>query len=213
MDKFDKKLIFEAVFTCFLCFLIAFFMCYVGYNIIIVKMHNMTAQEPTAETPMNDSSHQIVAVDSAPHVDFHCDEMDLLSNPVLFANYLHMTENELYLFERYVERCRLRDDCMERRILIAEVIFNRLNADGFPNTIYDMINDSDICDTIFAGGTSDDISPLTVQAILSAYLRINSGLVPTNLLYFNSTGYESEYVAYCECEGLYFMTDGKAKFD
>lgn len=145
------------------------------------------------------------------HMDrvwFTCTDEQRMELPSEYlANAIGMDENEFEYMARVVEAESNRDGAIDDKILIAAVIFNRSASSYFTNGIANVLNESGQFDTTYNGYCSIPSTKESRWAIVEAYRELYSEEIPTNLLFFNSIGYNG-YTEYCYCNGTYFMTYG-----
>ena len=93
----------------------------------------------------------------------------------------------------------------EDKVLIAAVIFNRVEDPRFCNSISGVLNEPGQFSTTSGGWCSCSSSQSSRWAIVEAQRRLLAGEIPDNLLYFNCIGYNygTPYGCY---GGNYFMT-------
>lgn len=93
----------------------------------------------------------------------------------------------------------------EDKVLIAAVIFNRVESPSFRNTIGGVLDEPGQFSTTSNGWCSSSSSQSSRWAIVEAQRRLCNGEIPNNLLYFNCVGYNygTPYGCY---GGNYFMT-------
>lgn len=121
------------------------------------------------------------------------------------ARSVRMTVEEFDLFSRTVEAESDRSSNLEGRVLIAEVIFNRVNSSSFPDTITGVCTQSGQFQVVYEGTIwTVGRTSLSDWAIIEASRRINAELAP-NVLYFNNSGY-AYGTPYCYEGGNYFVT-------
>lgn len=117
-----------------------------------------------------------------------------------------LTEDEFILISSVVEAESDRSDNLEGRVMIAEVILNRVASASFPNTITDVCCQSGQFAVVSNGRVwSVGRTNLSDAAVIEAVRRINEVLAP-NVIYFNSIGYNGLGQAYCYEGGNYFET-------
>lgn len=103
---------------------------------------------------------------------------------------------------------------MEDKILVASVIWNRVECSQFPKSVKRVLNQDgqfyDVSGT-HAGSSRDKEAQL---AILIAYRRVHNGEIPHNVLYFNAISYKTKnpnrYKKYKHVNN-YFIRDTKCK--
>ena len=91
----------------------------------------------------------------------------------------------------------------EDKVLIAAVIFNRVEDSRFANTISGVLSEPGQFTTTSGGWCSTSSSESSRWAIVEAERRLLNGEIPSNLLYFNCLGY-SYGTAYGCYGGNYF---------
>lgn len=116
-----------------------------------------------------------------------------------------MTEEEFDLISRVVEAESDRSPDLEGRVLIALVLFNRVESGDFPGDITSVCTQSGQFQVVYEGTIwSVGRTNMSDWAILEAQRRIEAGLAP-NVMYFNNSGYAYgepyDYVG-----GNYFVT-------
>ena len=121
------------------------------------------------------------------------------------ARAVRMSVEEFDLFSRTIEAESDRSSNLEGRVLIAEVILNRVNSNSFPDTITNVCTQSGQFQVVYEGTIwTVERTNLSDWAIIEASRRINAGLAP-NVLYFNNSGY-AYGTPYCYEGGNYFVT-------
>lgn len=93
---------------------------------------------------------------------------------------------------------------LEDKILIAAVIFNRVENRQFNNTISGVLTESGQFSTVSGGWCSCRYSDSSRWAIVEAQRRLFAEEIPRDLLYFNCIGYNYG-TAYGCYGGNYFM--------
>lgn len=115
-----------------------------------------------------------------------------------------ISEEEFYFISSVVEAESDRSESLEGRILIAEVILNRVNSPSFPDTISGVLNQSGQFSTVVNGHSITERTDLSDEAVIQAVREIESGEAP-EVLFFNCIGYNyGEPYGYVD--GNYFMT-------
>lgn len=115
-----------------------------------------------------------------------------------------ISEEEFYFISSVVEAESDRSESLEGRILIAEVILNRVNSPLFPDTISEVLQQSGQFSTVVNGRSITERTDLSDEAVIQAVREIESGEAP-EVLFFNCIGYNyGEPYGYVD--GNYFMT-------
>lgn len=123
----------------------------------------------------------------------------------VMAYFCGMTEEEFDLISRTVEAESDRSDNLEGRILIAEVILNRVRSDIFPDTIEAVCTQSGQFQVVYEGTIwSVGRTDLSDRAVMEALYRIELDEAP-NVMYFNNSCYQYG-TPYCYEGGNYFVT-------
>lgn len=115
-----------------------------------------------------------------------------------------ISEEEFYFISSVVEAESDRSESLEGRILIAEVILNRVNSPSFPDTISGVLNQSGQFSTVVNGHSITERTELSDEAVIQAIREIESGEAP-EVLFFNCIGYNFG-TPYGYVDGNYFMT-------
>ena len=116
-----------------------------------------------------------------------------------------MSVDEFDLISRVVEAESDRSDNFEGRVLIAEVILNRVRSDSFPDSIEGVCTQSGQFQVVYEGTIWDvGRTNLSDDAVMEALYRIERDLAP-NVMYFNNSGY-AYGTPYCYEGGNYFVT-------
>ena len=118
-----------------------------------------------------------------------------------------MTEEEFYFISSVVEAESDRSESLEGRILIAEVILNRVNSPLFNgDTITEILTASGQFSTVVNGHSVTERTDLSDQAVIIAVQEIENGTAP-EVLFFNCIGYNYG-TPYGDgaIDGNYFMT-------
>lgn len=115
-----------------------------------------------------------------------------------------ISEEEFYFISSVVEAESDRSESLEGRILIAEVILNRVNSPLFPDTISGVLNQSGQFSTVVNGHSITERTDLSDEAVIQAIREIESGEAP-EVLFFNCIGYNYG-TPYGYVDGNYFMT-------
>lgn len=92
----------------------------------------------------------------------------------------------------------------EDKVLIAAVIFNRVEDSRFANTISGVLSEPGQFTTTSGGWCSTSSSESSRWAIVEAERRLLAGEIPSNLLYFNCIGFAPGFEPYCYEGGNYF---------
>ena len=92
----------------------------------------------------------------------------------------------------------------EDKVLIAAVIFNRVESSSFANSITGVLDEPGQFSTTSGGWCSTESSESSRWAIVIAQRRLYEGSIPDNLLYFNCQGYFPGFEPYCYEGGNYF---------
>ena len=118
-----------------------------------------------------------------------------------------ISEEEFYFISSVVEAESDRSESLEGRILIAEVILNRVNSPSFPDTISGVLNQSGQFSTVVNGHSITERTELSDEAVIQAIREIESGTAP-EVLFFNCIGFNSYGEPYGDgaIDGNYFMT-------
>ncbi len=115
-----------------------------------------------------------------------------------------MTEEEFIFISSVVEAESDRSESLEGRILIAEVILNRVNSPSFPDTITGVLTQSGQFTTVVNGHSVTERTELSDEAVIQAVRAIESGEAAP-VYFFNCIGYNyGEPYGYVD--GNYFMT-------
>lgn len=112
---------------------------------------------------------------------------------------------EFEFMARVIEMESDRTDNIDGKILIAAVIFNRVESDEFPNTISSVLTDPGQFSTVNNGWCNHHYTITSRWAIVEAQRQLASGEIPEDLLYFNCIGYFGGYEPYDYVGGNYFM--------
>lgn len=115
-----------------------------------------------------------------------------------------ISEEEFYFISSVVEAESDRSESLEGRILIAEVILNRVNSPSFPDTISGVLNQSGQFSTVVNGHSITERTELSDEAVIQAIREIEDGTAP-EVLFFNCIGY-TYGTPYGYVDGNYFMT-------
>ena len=116
-----------------------------------------------------------------------------------------MTVEEFDLMSRVVEAESDRSDNLEGRVLIAEVILNRVESADFANDITGVCYQSGQFEVVSNGMIySVGRTELSDAAVCEAYKRTQDGEAP-NVMYFNNSNY-AYGTPYCYEGGNYFVT-------
>lgn len=101
---------------------------------------------------------------------------------------------------------------MEDKILVASVIWNRVNCKQYDNSVKRVLNDGGFYNLKTGGGSSKDKK--AQLAILFAYRDLHNGDIAHNVLYFNCISYKTKnpnrYKKYKHVNN-YFIRDTKCK--
>lgn len=92
----------------------------------------------------------------------------------------------------------------EDKVLIAAVIFNRVEDPRFYSSISGVLNEPGQFSTTSGGWCSCSSSQSSRWAIVEADRRLQNGDIPSNLLYFNCQSYFSGFEPYTYEGGNYF---------
>ena len=117
-----------------------------------------------------------------------------------------ISEEEFYFISSVVEAESDRSESLEGRILIAEVILNRVESDLFPDTISGVLNQSGQFSTVVNGHSITERTELSDEAVIQAIREIESGTAPS-VMYFNCIGFNGYGTPYGSgaIDGNYFM--------
>lgn len=118
-----------------------------------------------------------------------------------------MSTTEFEFMARVIQAESDGSDSMERlegKILIAAVIFNRVESSQFNNTITTVLTESGQFTTVSGGWCSSPLTKSSRWAIVEAQRRLAADEIPTDLLYFNCIGYNYG-TSYGFVDGNYFM--------
>lgn len=116
-----------------------------------------------------------------------------------------MSEEEFYLISSVVEAESDRSESLEGRILIAEVILNRVNSPIFQgDTITEILTAPGQFSTVVNGHSVTERTELSDEAVIIAAREIEDGTAP-EVLFFNCIGYNYG-TPYGYVDGNYFMT-------
>lgn len=124
-----------------------------------------------------------------------------------------------YKFFRDVVECEsVGGDNIEDRILVACTIINRVNDGRFGKSLFEILTrpgqfhcvtqDEETEEYIVAGSGSLE----SEWAIIEAYRRVADGTVPTDMLYFNSIGFDKHKFDYAYVGGNYYSTETPNEF-
>ncbi|MGF7184940.1 spore germination cell wall hydrolase CwlJ-like protein [Desulfitispora alkaliphila] len=86
--------------------------------------------------------NDLVMTNKTQEVEVHTQREDRESfviDEVIDDTYIQLSEKDLIALERIVEAEATGEDIMGR-IMVANVVFNRVNSANFPNTVYDVIH-------------------------------------------------------------------------
>lgn len=124
---------------------------------------------------------------------------------IVRATVCGMTTEEFDLISRVVEAESDRSDNLEGRVLIAEVIINRVNDPNFPDSVEAVCTQYGQFEVVSNGMIwSVGRTELSDDAVMEALYRIEQDLAP-NVMYFNNSGY-AYGTPYCYEGGNYFVT-------
>lgn len=117
-----------------------------------------------------------------------------------------LSESDFYFISSVVEAESDRSESLEGRILIAEVILNRVNSPLFPDTISGVLNQSGQFSTVVNGHSITERTDLSDEAVIQAIREIESGEAP-EVLFFNCIGFNGYGTPYGSgaIDGNYFM--------
>lgn len=119
-----------------------------------------------------------------------------------------LSEDEFNYFAQVVEAESDRSEgCTDGKIYVAACIWDRINSDIFPDTLRGVLDQSGQFSTTSGGSCWISKTPGSELAIVEAYYQLQSGNIPTNILYFNCIGYNYGK-AYGKIGDNYFMTYG-----
>lgn len=135
------------------------------------------------------------------------EEQQMNASIEMMAYVAGMTEYEFEYLARVIEAESDRSDNIEGKIMIAATILNRVESDYFPNTICGVLDQSGQFETTYGGWCSISSTTTSRWAILEAEGMLVRGDIPSNVLFFNSVGYNNGY-AYGYYGGNYFMCYG-----
>lgn len=116
-----------------------------------------------------------------------------------------ISEEEFYFISSVVEAESDRSESLEGRILIAEVILNRVNSPSFPNTITGVLTERGQFATVVNGHSVTERTDLSDEAVIRAMREIEEGSAPP-VYFFNCIGFNSYGDPYGYVDGNYFMT-------
>lgn len=120
-------------------------------------------------------------------------------------SFCNLSAEDFDLVSRTIEAESDRSDNFEGRVLIAEVIFNRVNDSNFPDSARAVCEQSGQFQVVYEGTIwSVGRTKLSDEAIIEALCRIDQGQAP-NVMYFNNSGY-AYGTPYCYEGGNYFVT-------
>lgn len=98
-----------------------------------------------------------------------------------------------------------RTDNFEAKVMIAEVIWNRVRSNQFPNSARKVVAQSGQFQVYEEGTYRNTHSDLAEQAVVEAYLRVYTEQAP-NVIFFNCISYNHLGTPYCICGDNYFET-------
>ena len=96
-----------------------------------------------------------------------------------------------------------RTDNFEAKVMIAEVIWNRVRSKSFPNTAIKVVSQSGQFQVYSERTYHSTHSDLAEQAVIEAYLRVYAEQAP-NVIYFNCISYMKGFEPYDCIGGNYF---------
>ena len=100
-----------------------------------------------------------------------------------------------------------RTEYHEGKLYVAACIWDRVNSDLFPDTVRGVLDEPGQFSTTYGGRCRKSATSASRYAVLEAYYQLQSGDIPTNILYFNCIGYNYG-TAYGKIGDNYFMTVG-----
>ncbi len=124
-----------------------------------------------------------------------------------------------YKFFRDVVECEsVGGDNIEDKILVACTVINRVNDGRFGKSLFEILtrpgqfhcvtHDEDTDEYHVVGKGSLD----SEWAIIEAYRRVALGTVPSDMLYFNSIGFDKHMYDYAFVGGNYYSTESPNEF-
>lgn len=145
--------------------------------------------------------------DSGSHVNYiwgSCTDEQRMDLPLHYQAYIcGMTDYEFEYMARCIEAESDRSSNIEGKILIAATILNRVNSSSFPSTISGVLDQSGQFETTYNGWCRISSTRTSRWAIVEAQRLLQNGDIPSNVLYFNSIGYQYGY-GYAHVGGNYF---------
>lgn len=155
--------------------------------IIIANMGSAHTSEPKENEVVEIKVEKTVAITNTPKQLV----VEVKPDPLPVERYANitMTENELKELAEIIYH-EARGESMEGQQAVAEVVFNRIKADNFPNTVYEVIHQGEGKKTVqFSSvkllGTADPL-PEQYEAIEKALHGIN--ILPEDVVYFSRSG-------------------------
>lgn len=130
-----------------------------------------------------------------------------------------LTPEDYLFFSRVVECESAGGDNFEDRVLVACTIINRVNDGRFGKSLFEILTRPGqfLCVTKEEPEEGEDegevkytVGAATLEsdwAIIEAYRRIANGDEPTDMLYFNSVGFDRHKYDYVYTGGNYFSTE------
>lgn len=119
-----------------------------------------------------------------------------------------LDEDEFEYFAQVVEAEADGRTCFhEGKTYVAATIWCRVNSESWPNTPREVLDQSGQFTTTYRGVCRKAATPASRYAVLEAYYQLQSGDIPTNIIYFNCIGYNNG-TAYGKIGDNYFMQSG-----
>jgi len=155
--------------------------------IIIANMGSAHTSEPKENEVVEIKVEKTVAVTNSPKQLV----VEVKPDPLPVERYANitMTENELKELAEIIYH-EARGESLDGQQAVAEVVFNRIMADNFPDTVYEVIHQGEGKKTVqFSSvkllGTADPM-PEQYEAIEKAMFGIN--ILPEDVVYFSRSG-------------------------
>lgn len=128
--------------------------------------------------------------------------------PERMAYMCGLEEDEFEYFAQVVEaESDGRVEYHDGKLYVAACIWDRINSSYFPDTVRGVLDQSGQFSTTYGGSCRKSATSASRYAILEAYYQLQSGDIPTNILYFNCIGYNYG-TAYDRIGDNYFMQYG-----